>query len=143
MRILELTLDRYDEVLELMRSTPGVAVRDADSKPAMARYLERNPGLSFIAEVDGKIVGCAFCGHDGRRGYLQHVLVVSEYRKRGIANTLVTRCLDGLEKIGIMKTHIDVFVTNEVGNAYWRRRGWKLRDEIFRYSKIRSGNDNA
>jgi ribosomal protein S18 acetylase RimI-like enzyme len=109
----------------------------------MARYLERNPGLSFIAEVDGKIVGCALCGHDGRRGYLQHVLVVPEYRKRGIANTLVTRCLDELEKLGITKTHIDVFVTNKDANAYWRRRGWKLRDDIFRYSYIRSKNDNA
>ncbi len=143
MRILELTLDRYDEVLALMRSTPGVTVRDADSKPAMARYLERNPGLSFIAEVDGNIVGCALCGHDGRRGYLQHVLVVPEYQKRGIAHTLVTQCLDGLEKIGITKTHIDVFVTNEVANAYWRRRGWQLRDDILRYSYIRSNNENA
>jgi ribosomal protein S18 acetylase RimI-like enzyme len=143
MRIVELTLDRYDEVLALMRSIPGVTVCEADSKPAMARYLERNPGLSFIAEVDGKIVGCALCGHDGRRGYLQHVLVVPEYRKRGIANTLVTRCLDELEKLGITKTHIDVFVTNKDANAYWKRRGWKLRDDIFRYSYIRSKNDNA
>ena len=69
--------------------------------------------------------------------------MVPEYRKRGIANTLVTRCLEELEKIGITKTHIDVFVSNEVANAYWRRRGWKLRDDIFRYSYIRSKNDNA
>ncbi len=143
MRIVEFTMEWYDEVLALMQRTPGVAVRDTDSRPAMARYLERNPGLSFVAEVDGKIVGCALCGHDGRRGYLQHVLVLPEYRKRGIAHALVTRCLDELERIGILKTHIDVFVTNEVGNAYWRRRGWKLRDDIFRYSYIRSGNENA
>lgn len=143
MRILELTLDRYDEVLALMRSTPGVAVREADSKPAVARYLARNPGLSFIAEVEGKIIGCAFCGHDGRRGYLQHVLVAPEYRGRGIAHALVTRCLDGLEKIGITKTHLEVFVTNELANAYWKRRGWKLRDDVFRYSYLRSDNKNA
>lgn len=143
MRIVEFTMERYDEVLALMQRTPGVAVRDTDSRPAMARYLERNPGLSFVAEVDGKIVGCALCGHDGRRGYLQHVLVLPEHRKHGIAHALVTRCLDELERIGILKTHIDVFVTNEVGNAYWRRRGWKLRDDIFRYSYIRSGNENA
>ncbi len=67
MRILELTLDRYDEVLSLMRSTPGVTVRDADSKPAMARYLERNPGLSFIVEVEGRssVVRCAVMTEEG------------------------------------------------------------------------------
>ncbi len=143
MRVIEFAIERYDEWLALMKRTPGVTVRDADSRSAMARYLERNPGLSFVAEVDGKIVGCALCGHDGRRGYLQHVIVTPEHRRRGIANALVTRCLDELEKIGILKTHIDVFVTNEVGNAYWRRRGWRLRDDILRYSYIRSKSENA
>ncbi len=143
MRVIGFAIERYDEWLALMKRTPGVTVRDADSRSAMARYLERNPGLSFVAEVDGKIVGCALCGHGGRRGYLQHVIVTPEHRRRGIANALVTRCLDELEKIGILKTHIDVFVTNEVGNAYWRRRGWRLRDDILRYSYIRSKNENA
>jgi len=143
MRIVEFTIERYEEVLALLNDRPGVTLRDVDSRPALARYLERNPGLSFAAEVDGEIVGCVFCGHDGRRGYLQHVVVLPAYRKRGIGHALVTRCLDELERIGILKTHIDVFVTNEVGKAYWRRRGWRLRDDILRYSYIRSGNENA
>lgn len=140
--ISELTLDRYDEVLALMTRTPGVSVREADSKEAVARYLDRNPGLSFIAE-DGNVIGCAMCGHDGRRGYLQHVIVEESYRGRGIAQALVTRCLDRLEEIGIVKSHIDVFVSNDLANEYWRKRGWKLRDDIYRYSFVRSTNQNA
>ncbi|MES2440273.1 MAG: GNAT family N-acetyltransferase [Verrucomicrobiota bacterium] len=142
MEIFELTLDRYDEVLALMRRTSGVSVREADSKEAAARYLDRNPGLSFIAE-EGHVVGCAMCGHDGRRGYLQHVIVEESYRGRGIAQALVTRCLDRLEEIGIVKSHIDVFVTNDLANEYWKKKGWKLRDDIYRYSFIRTTNPNA
>jgi ribosomal protein S18 acetylase RimI-like enzyme len=143
MNITELTIDRYDDVVALMKRTPGVSVREADSKEAIARYLIRNPGLNFIAEDEGKIIGCAMCGHDGRRGYLQHVIVEQPYRSRGIAHALVTRCLDRLEKIGIVKTHIDVFVTNDIANAYWMKRGWKRRDDIYRYSFVRSANPNA
>ena len=142
MRITELTLDRYDEVLALMERNPVVSIREADSKESVARCLDRNPGLSFIAE-DGNVIGCAMCGHDGRRGYLQHVIVEESHRERGIAQALVTRCLDRLEVLGIMKSHIDVFVTNDLANEYWKKRGWQLRDDIYRYSFVRSSNPNA
>lgn len=143
MQLLELTSDRYPEVLALMQRTPGVSVREADSPEATARYLTRNPGLSFIAEADGRVVGCALCGHDGRRGYLQHVIVEPEYRRRGIAQALVARCLDGLAQLGIAKTHLDVFVTNAEAQAYWPKRGWQRRDDIQRYSFVRSASPNA
>jgi ribosomal protein S18 acetylase RimI-like enzyme len=120
-----------------------VSVRDADSKDSTARYLARNPGLSFVAEEDGRIIGCAMCGHDGRRGYLQHVVVDARYRGSGIAHALVTRCLDRLKEAGIVKVHIDVLATNDLANEYWTRRGWTRRDDIHRHSFVRSGNPEA
>jgi ribosomal protein S18 acetylase RimI-like enzyme len=143
MEIIEYTIDRYDEVMDLMRTTAGVSVRDADSREATARYLARNPALSFLAVAGGRIVGCAMCGHDGRRGYLQHVIVSPAFRRNGIANQLVQRCLESLERLGIMKTHLDVFVTNHDANAYWARRGWQKRQDIHRYSMNRSDSGNA
>jgi len=141
--ITEFKIGHFDGVLALMKRTPGVAVREADSPAATARYLERNPGLSFVAEAEGRIIGCAMCGHDGRRGYLQHVLVEPAYRGQGIAHELVTHCLNALAEVGILKTHIDVFVTNTVANKYWTRRGWDRRYDIFQYSLNRSQNTNA
>lgn len=143
MDIIVYTMDRYDEVTALMRRTPGVSLRDADAREATARYLERNPGLSFLAVDKGDIIGCAMCGHDGRRGYLQHVIVDPAYRGKGIANALVERCLGELGRLGIDKTHIDVLAGNELGNAYWTRRGWQKRDDIHRYSMNRTGRENA
>jgi ribosomal protein S18 acetylase RimI-like enzyme len=143
MIITAMTMEHYDGVIALMKRVPGVTVRDADSREATERYLMRNPGLSFIAEENGMIIGCALCGHDGRRGYLQHVIVEPAYRGRGIAHQLVTRCLDKLETLGILKSHIDVFTNNEIANKYWTRRGWKRRDDIYRYSFNRSKNENA
>ncbi|HEF4759621.1 TPA: GNAT family N-acetyltransferase [Pseudomonas putida] len=138
-----MTLDDYEAVIELMRNTPGISLRDADSREATCRYLQRNPDMSFVAEVDGALCGCVMCGHDGRRGYLQHLLVLPEYRRRGIANALVERCLSALEAQGIQKCHLDVFKTNEAAARYWQRQGWQLRTDIDRYSFIRSGNGNA
>ena len=48
MKITELTIDRYDDVLALMKRTPGICVREADAKAATEKYLARNPGLSRV-----------------------------------------------------------------------------------------------
>jgi len=132
MNIKAYTIERYDDVLALMQRTPGVSIRDADSREATERYLSRNPHLNFLAEDEDRVIGCAMCGHDGRRGYLQHVIVEPAYRGQGIANTLISACLKELDRLGIHKTHIDVLVINDLANAYWTRRGWLKRNDIFR-----------
>lgn len=133
----------YDAVLALMQDTPGISLRDADSREATERYLARNPGLSFVAEAEGRLIGCVMCGHDGRRGYLQHLLVLPEYRRQGIARALTQRCLAALEQLGIHKCHLDVFKTNTGAAQYWQGQGWTLRTDIDRYSFTRPGHENA
>lgn len=142
-QIRVMTIDDYDVLIQLMRITEGVSVRDADSWESTLRYLERNPGLSFVAEIGGAIVGCIMAGHDGRRGYLQHLLVLPEHRRKGIANALVKQCLLELEGLGIKKSHIDVLKANSIASKFWTRNGWKLRTDIDRYSIITGGSENA
>jgi ribosomal protein S18 acetylase RimI-like enzyme len=138
-----MTLQDYDAYIALLRQLPFVTVRDADSREATERYLVRNPGLSFVATDSHAIVGCALCGHDGRRGYLQHVAVAPSYRNAGIASELVQRCLEGLARLGIEKVHIDVLKSNDSGLRYWQNRGWTLRDDIQRLSLTPGGNPHA
>ncbi len=138
-----MTMDDYDAVIALMRNTAGISLRDADSRESTARYLQRNPGMSFVAEDGSALCGCVMAGHDGRRGYLQHVLVLPLYRRQGIAAALVERCLTSLEAVGIRKCHLDVFTTNQAAARYWRNQGWQLRHDIDRYSFTRPGDENA
>jgi ribosomal protein S18 acetylase RimI-like enzyme len=66
-----------------------------------------------------------------------------EHRRRGIARALVDRCLAALKAEGIVKAHLDVFVTNSAAQRYWENRGWERRDDIYRYSIIDSESANA
>jgi N-acetylglutamate synthase len=141
--IRTMTIDDYDEVIALMKRTPGVTFRDADSRENTASYLLRNPGLSFVAIVEGNVAGCIMSGHDGRRGYLQHLVVQLGHRRKGIANALVESCLTALDELGIKKSHIDVLNENETGISYWESQGWNLRTDIKRYSFVRSGGENV
>lgn len=142
-RLRAMRPDDYPAMIDLMCRAPGVSVRSADTEAGLARFLARNPGLSFVAELDGRLVGCLMAGHDGRRGHLHHLAVDADCRRLGIASALVTQCLDALESEGIHKTHIDVYRDNLPGYAFWERAGWTRRDDTHRFSIIRGGDDNA
>ena len=135
--------DHFKATAVRLSELPGVSVRDADTPEGLARFLERNPGLSFGAEQDGRLVGCLMGGHDGRRGHLHHLAVNAGCRRRGVASALVERCLAALERQGIHKTHIDVYRDNAAGNGFWERAGWTRRDDTHRFSIVRGGSKNA
>jgi ribosomal protein S18 acetylase RimI-like enzyme len=138
-----MTMADYDSVRLLLTSIPGLTLRSADSRADTERYLARNPGLSFVARSADRIVGCVMCGHDGRRGYLQHLAVEPAMRRRGIGTALVTRCLDAMRELGIEKLHIDVLIENAQAHEFWTNSGWKRRTDIVRYSFTRSADPNV
>jgi ribosomal protein S18 acetylase RimI-like enzyme len=141
--ISAMTMADYDSVCPLLASIPGLTMRSADSFEATQRYLLRNPGLSLVARSGDRVVGCVMCGHDGRRGYLQHLAVEPNMRHLGIGTALVTRCLDALRHLEIEKIHIDVLADNAVAHEYWTNSGWKRRTDIVRYSFTNSTDLNV
>ncbi|MBP5981749.1 MAG: GNAT family N-acetyltransferase [Halomonas sp.] len=138
-----MTIDDYDASVALWLSTEGVRLRDADSREGVARYLQRNPGLSFVAEAEGELVGTIMGGHDSHRGFIQHLAVAASHRNAGIGSKLVTLCLDALKHEGIQKSHLMILVENEAGKRFWSNLGWEFRTDIALYSFINGGGPNA
>jgi ribosomal protein S18 acetylase RimI-like enzyme len=138
-----MTLDDYDAAVRLWTSAEGVRIRDADSREGIGKYLSRNPGLSFVAEDSGQLVGTIMAGHDGKRGYIQHLSVAESQRRRGIGSTLVKLCIDALKQEGILKSHLMILVENEVGKQFWSSLGWVSRTDIGLYSYINGGGQNT
>lgn len=143
MQYRNMQISDYDDVMQLWRSCEGINLRDADSPAGIASYLERNPGLSFVALNDSGIVGSLMAGHDGKRGYIQHLAVATTARRQGVAAELVERCLEALRAQGIVKSHVHVINSNQLGRDFWTRRGWHHRAEIEMYSFINGDNKNA
>ena len=133
----------YEAVMTLWRSCEGLLLRDADSKPRIESYLERNPGLSFVAHAGDAIVGSIMAGHDGKRGYVQHLAVDAGARGQGVGSRLIELCLDALKAQGIEKAHVHVLRNNPAGRDYWLQRGWIERTDTQLYSFIIGDNANA
>lgn len=132
--VREMTIGDYDEVYALWNSIHGFGLRSLDdSKEAIEMFIKRNPTTSAVDIEDGKIVGAILCGHDGRRACLYHVCVSEEYRLHGIGKKMVNFCCEQLKKEKINKVCLNAFVTNTVGNNFWQKMNWNLRDDMNYY----------
>ena len=128
-------IDSYGDVISLWQQCEGVGLSDADSRENILAYLNRNPGMSFIAATDCKVVGVILAGHDGRRGYIHHLAVHPSCRRQGLGRKLVDRCQQELMAAGIQKCHIFIFNDNVGGIEFWKRIGWIHRSDISVISK--------
>ena len=129
-KIQPMKLSDYEEVLRLWQDSEGVGLNESDTRPAIAAYLKRNRGMSWVAR-DGKLlVGAVLCGHDGRRGYLHHLAVARTHWRKGLGTKLVEHCLAALKRNGILKCNIFVYAHNVSGERFWRSNGWKKREDL-------------
>ncbi|MCH4886013.1 GNAT family N-acetyltransferase [Acidaminobacter sp. JC074] len=137
-----LNMDDYEAVYDLWSKTAGMGLRSLDdSYEGIERFLKRNPQTNFVYEKDGKIVGVILCGNDGRRAYIYHATVDTNYRGCGIGKQLVDKVIAALKIIGINKVSLVVFKDNEIGNGFWESIGFKNRNDlIYRDLMIESQN---
>ncbi len=133
--VREFLPDFYEEAFGLWQRTPGMGLSAADEGPAITSFLDRNPGLSFLAQADGLLVGTILCGTDGRRGFLYHLAVAPKWRRHGLGKDLTLRSLAALRERGIDKCHLFVISDNELGQNFWTATGWTKRDDLVIFSR--------
>jgi ribosomal protein S18 acetylase RimI-like enzyme len=133
--IREMTISDFDKVISLWQRTSGLGLSGVDTYEGILKFLERNPGLSFIYEERGILIGTILCGHDGRRGYIYHLAVDEAYRKRGIGRQLTEQSLSALRREGIAKCHLFVYRDNNTAECFYDRMGWQKRTTLDIFSK--------
>jgi putative acetyltransferase len=125
-----MALADYDEVVALWRTTEGIGLSGSDEREPIRTYLERNPGMSFVALAGAHIVGAVLAGHDGRRGYFHHLAVRPPWRRHGIGRALVDAPLAPLASAGTPKCNLFLFDRNKAGRAFWEKHGWTARVDL-------------
>lgn len=131
----------YQQVYALWCSVSGMGLDpELDSAAGVSAYLNKNPGLSFVAcDSGGKVISTVLSGTDGRRGYLMHLAVADNYRRQGLGRKLVDLAVAALREIGISRVHVFVFKDNTAGADFWRGLGWQGRDDLLMLSFEESG----
>ena len=120
-----MTEDDLPAARQLWAETEGVKLAEGDSVAELTAYLRRNPGMSFVAHGDERLVGAILAGHDGRRGYLYHLAVSPPQRGKRLGRRLAEKSISTLKAAGIVRALILVFRDNASGEQFWSKRGWE------------------
>jgi len=104
--------------------------------------LRVQPELLLVGEVDGAegpgameetgtaIVGAVMAGYDGVRGWLYHLAVAPELRRRGFGALLVRAAEAALRSLGCPKVNLQVRATNREVVAFYRSVGYEIEERV-------------
>ena len=131
MDIRLMRIEDYDETWGLWIHTKEMALNNLDdSREGIRKFLRRNPSTCFVAKEEQKIVGVILAGNDGRRGYIYHLAVLEEARRKKVATKLLNAALEGLKKEGITEVAVLAKRSNECGNLFWEEENFDPREDL-------------
>ncbi|MEH6632890.1 MAG: GNAT family acetyltransferase [Halopseudomonas aestusnigri] len=91
---------------------------------------EFQPGLLYVAEEDGVVVGTTMAGYDGHRGWIYSVVVSPANRRKGIASSLLNFAEQELEKLGCTKLNLQVRDGNDNAVALYKSLGYSIEPRM-------------
>jgi len=135
MKIEKFTIDSYNQVQDLWRKA-GISVGSSDSKEELEIMLKRNPNLFLVGKRNKKIIAVVMGGFDGRRGYVHHLAIDPDFKKKGYGRMM----MDNIHKIflhmGVHKVHLFIEKDNKEVVCFYESLGWEKRDDLIIMSYI-------
>lgn len=99
-----------------------------DPLSMIRRKLTVQPELFLVAHTNGRIVGTVIAGFDGVRGWIHHLAVHTEFRRKGIATMLMRSAENGLEALGCPKVNLQVRATDTAVISFYRSLGYDIEE---------------
>lgn len=110
----------YDTLINLWKSA-GLPFKSLgrDSCKSIEKEVDNNCSLFLFAQAEDEYVGSILATHDGRKGWINRVVVIPDYRHKGIARKLVESAEAWLieQGIGIFACQIEAY-NNESFEAF-------------------------
>ena len=130
--IRECSCEDVGAVLELWRqadATPGVT----DNAFDLQRAVTESRASVLVAEAEGQIVGSIIGTFDGWRGNIYRMAVHPDYRRRGIARTLVAEVEKRLAQQGAKRLTALVEKDHPSATIFWQAVGYGQDSRIVRH----------
>ena len=102
----------------------GIRIRPGDDDRSLAAFADRNPALFLLALDERGLAATALGGWDGRRGWLYHVAVRPDHRRRGLGAQLVRTIEGRLRERGCPKVNLIVWDDNAAAMQFWKANGY-------------------
>jgi ribosomal protein S18 acetylase RimI-like enzyme len=92
--------------------------------------LKVQPELLLVGTINEELVGAVIAGFDGVRGWIYHLAVQPEWRRRGFATQLVRAAEAGLREIGCAKVNLQVRAINSAVVEFYASLGYATEERV-------------
>ena len=141
MKIRELSAEDYSIVVEIWHRA-GLPYRPEgrDSKERFQIEIQQDTAVFLGAQMEGALVGVVLGTHDGRKGWINRLAVLPEYRHRGIGKLLVDHAERRLNERGILIVTCLIEGGNDASRDFFKALGYIGHPDITYYSKRQSAD---
>jgi N-acetylglutamate synthase len=127
----------YEAIAQVWRESGlGFSSAGRDRRDAFVQQLQQFPGSYLVAMKDDRVIGVVFGTHDGRKGWINRLAVVPEFRGRGIAARLVETCEMELERDGIEIIAALIEAGNNASGRVFEKMGYKTDVPVKYFRKL-------
>lgn len=137
-RIRRLQLADYPAIIALFGVcglTPRV--RGRDSRRNVARQLRARSNVYLGAFDKGRLVGTVLATHDTRKGWINRLAILPEYRLRGLAQKLVRAAERGLRARGMEIFAALIDEDNAASQSLFAKLGYDAQGVLYYRRKLR------
>jgi len=133
--IRQLGIADYDELIDLWQEAGLHSLRPngRDSREAFEKQLAAGTQTILGLELHEHLIGVVVTTHDGRKGWINRLAVVSGFRRQGYAAALIKAAEDRLREQGM--TVIAVLVESDNNPSYqlFKKTGYAEMDSQIHY----------
>jgi GNAT superfamily N-acetyltransferase len=110
--------------------------------PARIAVMDRAapPGTGFVARIQDRVAGAAFCGISETLAMLHAVEVAPQFRRKGVATTILRGAAHWAQAQGAQWLSLAVTAGNQPARALYERAGLKI---ITEYQYFEKGNSDG
>jgi len=134
--IREFCMGDYEDMISLWEDA-GLPYKPLgrDSRENIERQMKLECSIYLVAEADGRVVGSILATHDGRKGWINRIAVLPEYRGMGIAANMVEEAERRISDYRIDITACLVEDWNELSMEVFESMGYTKHPDIMYFTK--------
>lgn len=141
MIIREFSIKDYDALIILWNDAQLLfKPKGRDKRDKIEYELKQGRNIFLIAEINRKIVGSVFGTHDGRKGWINRLVVDPEFQRQDIAKKLIAEVEDRFSELGIDIIACLVEDWNTKSLQVFEKLGYEKHSDIVYFSKRKDSN---
>ena len=136
MIIRDLKPSEYNSLIDIWeRSSLPFKPNGRDAEHNIIKQIQTENICFFVAEINDKLVGAVIASHNGRKGWVNRLAVLPEFREKGIAAALLKR-----SENYFLSNNINIFACliedwNDVSMEYFSNNNYIPHKDIIYYTK--------